>query len=318
MTRTAKISKNTSIALTIALISVVTMVFAFSSFFSNSNNGLNTETIINQVPKQSSPPTNVSGLNESNSLNETNSTYNYSSAPVNTDSISLDPLNSIANEQTDPPLLSDSLFNNPHVPFITVPISLDSSNFITYSYCGYSVQQPDSTQFILFFPDNTDQGQIAGSDILTSNAFPIRKIDFNAVFISQKINALGFDEMVIFATSDVTTYKGVEFGVRLDLCDGFIYGYNQEPTSNLGEVDFQMMKLIPNDGIMHHYSLIIVNSEVSFYVDGIYYGCLSFHSNTDYSNYTFFILAVVHRFSDGWDSSGNNMMVDNFYLSQLQ
>ncbi len=244
--------------------------------------------------------------------------HNYSSAPVNTDSISLDPLSSMANEQPDSPPIAYSLSNNPHVPFITVPISLDSSNFITYSYCGYSVQQPDSTQFIFSFPENTDQGQIAGSDILTLNAFPIRKIDFDAVFISQKINALGFDEMVIFATSDVTTYKGLEFGVRLDLCDGFIYGYNQEPTSSLGEVDFQMMKLIPNDGVTHHYSLIIVNSEVSFYIDGIYYGCLSFSSNTDCSNFTFFILAVVHRFTDGWDSAGNNMMVESFYLSQLQ
>lgn len=148
------------------------------------------------------------------------------------------------------------------------------------------------------------------------NAFPIQKIDFDVTFIAPKINALGFDEMVIFAASDTTTYKGLEFGIRLDLNDGFVYGYNQEPNGNYGEVNFQMLKLTPNDGIIHHYSLILINSEVSFYIDGVYYGYLSFPSNIDSSTFSFSILAVVHRFTDGWNSIGNNMTVENFLLNQ--
>ena len=119
---------------------------------------------------------------------------------------------------------------------------LDALNFITYTYGGYSVQQSDPNQLIFSFPDNTNQGQLAGSDAITLNTYSIQKIDFDAVFITPKISALGFDEMVVFAASDTTTYKGTEFGIRLDLSDGFIYGYNQEPNGNYEDVNFQMLQ----------------------------------------------------------------------------
>ena len=309
-------NQNTSIVLKTTLIALVIIMSILTSCFLQSNFGANTYTIINQTSKQSSLSTNLTELNELNSLNVTNSLFNNYSYSLDTEPISLDtPKPSYKLPDQHQSSFSPYYF---YTSLNTEPISLDASKFVTYTYGGYSVQQPDSTQFIFSFPENTSQGQTAGSDILTLNAFTIRTIDFDAVFISQKIYALGFDEMVIFAASDATAYKGVEFGIRLDLCDGFVYGYNQEPNGNIGEVDFQMIKLTPNDSMIHHYSLIIVNSEVLFYIDGVYHGCLSFPSNTDYSNFAFFILAVVHRFTDGWDSVGNNMMVDNFYLSQLQ
>jgi hypothetical protein len=308
--------KNTSIALTIALISIITIFFASTSFFSQSNIGLNTETIINQAPKQSSPPVNVTGKNETNSLNATNPYYNYSSTPINAGPVSLDPLNSTTYKQPDLPQIFFSFPNNPYVSITVDSISLDASKFITYTYGGYSVQQQDLTQFIFSFPDNASQGQIAGSDALTLNAYPIQKIDFDVTFIAPKINALGFDEMVIFAASDTNTYKGTEFGIRLDLGDGCIYGYNQEPTGNYEDVNFQMLKLTPNDGIMHHFTLIMLGSEISFYIDGLNYGYLNFPSNTDYSSLNFSVLAVVHRFTDDWDSNGDNMIVENFSLNQ--
>lgn len=316
MIRTASNNKNTSIALTITLISLVTLTLILTSYFLQPNFRVNTETIINQVPKQSSPPVSVTGINETNSLNATNSYYNYSSAPLNTDTISLDTLNSTTYKQPDLSRFFFSFLNNPYAPLTTVPISLDASKFITYAYGGYSVQQPDSTQFIFSFPDNTSQGQIAGSDALTLNTFAIQKIDFDAAFIAPKISALGFDEMVIFASSETNTYKGTEFGIRMDLNDGFIYGYVQEPNGNFGDVNFQMLELMPNDGIIHHYTIIMLGSEVSFYIDGIDYGYLNFPSNTDYSSLTFSILAVVHRFTDDWDSIGDNMIVENFSLNQ--
>jgi len=75
-----------------------------------------------------------------------------------------------------------------------------------------------------------------------------------------------------------SSYKGPEFGIRLDLSDGYIYGYNQEPNLNNEDVHFQMVKLTPNDGAMHHYSIIMLGSEVAFYIDGTDYGHLTFSS----------------------------------------
>ena len=126
--------------------------------------------------------------------------------------------------------------------------------------------------------------------------------------------------MVIFAASDTSTYKGTEFGVRMDLKDGFIYGYNQEPGSrepfsSFSEVNFRMVGLMPNDGNMHHYTMIMSGTEVTFYIDGVNYGTLSFLSNTDYSSLTFSVLAVVHRFTDDWDAVGDTMTVENFSLN---
>ncbi len=195
-------------------------------------------------------------------------------------------------------------------------ISLDASNFVTYTYGGYPVQQPDLTQFIFSFPNNTNQGQLAGSDALSVNNFTIQKMDFDTTFVTPQINAVGFDEMVIFATSDTSTYKGTEFGVRMDLKDGFIYGYIQEPNGNNGDVNFLMLALMPNDGIMHHYALIMLGSEVSFSIDGTSYGYMTFPSNTNYASLSFSILAVVHRFTDQWDSNGDNMTAGNFSLNQ--
>ena len=206
--------------------------------------------------------------------------------------------------------------NDSSASVITATNLFDTLNFTTYTYGGYSVQQSDPNQLFFSFPDNTNQGQLAGSDAITLNTYSIQKIDFDAVFIAPKISALGFDEMVVFAASDTTTYKGTEFGIRLDLNDGFIYGYNQEPNGNFEDVNFQMLQMTPNDGIIHHYTLIMLGTKVEFYIDGVDYGHLGFPSQTDYSSLTFSVLAVVHRFTDDWDSVGDNMTVENFALNQ--
>ncbi len=202
----------------------------------------------------------MTGINETNSLNATNSFHNDTSKSLNTLLILSNTLNSTPYEQPTVnryffslPYDSDEIAGSDTIPInetnalnssildnngsysspSSVPISLNTSDFNTYTYGGYTVQEPNSTQFVFSFPDNTNQGQIAGSDALTLNNFSIQKIDFDAAFITPKIDALGFDEMVIFATSDTNTYKGTEFGIRMDLKDGFIYGYIQEPNATL-------------------------------------------------------------------------------------
>ena len=308
--------KSIKIALTFTLILVVTIAFVLASCFSKSNIGLYPETIINQVQNQSSFPASVIGVNETMGLNATNSYFNQTSEPVTKDSVVPDILNSSFFKQPDQVRFLHSVPNSPYVPLTAVPSSLDESKFITYTYgCGYSVQQPDSNQFIFSFPDNTSYGQISGSDALTLNTFEIQKINFDATFNTPKISALGFDEMAIFATSDTNTYKGTEFGIRMDLKDGFIYGYVQEPNGNCGEVNFMMLELTLNDGLKHQYTLIVLGSEVSFWIDGIDYGFLNFPNNTDYAGLSFSIVAAVHRFTDDWDSIGDNMIMENFSLN---
>ena len=329
MTEKVNKRKNANSGLTIALISVVIISMVFMSGFSQSNSRLNTETVI-QGLKQPGLSTNPISNNETNSLNTTNSYNNNSTSTLKTDPVSLNTLNSTTYEHPDMTgfffLPADNTGQGqiarttPNSNFLgsltAAPISLDASKFATYTYGGYPVQQPDSSQFIFSFPDYISQGQIAGSDALAWNNYSIQKIEFDAAFIAPKINALGFDEMAIFATSDTCTYKGTEFGVRLDLKCGFIYGYIQEPNGNYGEVNFMMQGLMLNDGIRHHYALIMVGAGVSFLIDGMDYGYLNFPSGTNYSSFGFSVCAVVHRFTDGWDSSGDNMIAGNFSLNQ--
>ena len=326
-------SKNTFISLTIALILVLIITIVMTSSFSQLNFKINTDTSINTVSKQFSLPTNVSNINETDKMNVDNSINNYSST-LPTNPVSLDTPKSTPYKQSEISQISFSYpdytiqeqaaesdvsipisNNSSFTPTNVAPISLDNTNFTTYTYGGYSVQQMDSTRFSFQFPDSTNQGQIAGSDALSLNTYAIQKIDFDALFTATKINAQGFDEMAIFATSDTTTYKGTEFGIRLDLEDGFICGYIQEPNGTNGDVNFQMLNLTLNDELVHHYALIMQGSQISFYIDKTECGYLNFPSNNDYSNFNFSICSVVHRFTDDWDSVGDNMIAGNFVLN---
>ncbi len=340
-------NKNTSIALTITLISLITVTSIMMVVFSQSSFGSNTDTISSQLPKQSSLPSSAIGIKAANNLKETNFVNSSSSTQSNIDLISSNTLkfnlsnysaSSVQQPDMTQPYFSfpdnikdqitgsdvtlptnptdNSETNSFNWTNLAGPISLQNSNFTTYTYGGCSVQQPNLNQFNFSFPDKTNEGQLAGSDAFGLNTCTIQKIDFDAAFITPKINALGFEEMAIFATSNTVTYKGTEFGIRMDLKDGFVYGYIQEPEGNNGDVNFQMLVLASNDGIMHHYTLIVYGTGVSFCIDGKDCGYLNFPSNTDYSNLSYFILAVVHRFTDYWDSDGDNMIVGNFTLNQ--
>jgi hypothetical protein len=349
MSRKANNSKNTAIVLTITLISAVIMTILVSCL-TQPNFIANSDAIIDD-PKQSSLSTNTLVDNQTDTMNVTNLQNNYSSTNVITVPIFADTVNSTTYEQSDPNQFFSSILydtiqgqsvgsdttlqksvtdndqtntlngTNLYNDYSSIPASINSPSsgalkFESYTYGGDSVLQSDPDRFFFSFPNNTNQGQIAGSDAITLDTYSIQKLDFDAVFNAPKISAVGFDEMVIFAASNTITYKGTEFGIRMDLKDGFIYSYIQEPNGDYGDVNFQMLRLTPNDGIIHHYTLIALGSGVSFWVDGRDYGFLSFPSYTDYSNLTFSVCAVVHRFTDYWDSSGDTMMTANFSLNQ--
>ena len=292
MTIKASKHRHSSIALTITLILSVTIAFVLSSGFSQSKNRINTEAII-QGLKQPTLPTSVTSINETNSLNSTNSYSNYSSTPPKKDLVSLDTLNSTVYEHPDmsgffflPPDKTQqgqitgselSLQTNVININVSVPIFVRLLR-IRYIYIWRLSCLNSQIRPISFFPFQIilGQGQVAGSDALAWNFYAIQKLDFDAAFIAPKVSALGFDEMAIFATSNTITYKGTEFGIRMDLKDGLIYGYIQEPNGNNGEVNFRMMDLMPNDGVIHHYTLVMLGTGVSFCIDGIQYGYSEF------------------------------------------
>ncbi len=325
MTVRASKGRKTSVALIIALISSVIIAAALTNKFSQSDFGVNLDSKNKLVPTQTTPPTYLTSINETSSLNATNPNYTYSPASPDTAPTSLRPSNLTVDNSLEPSQFlslflesvgsggmaeSDAALSQPSL----LPISLYTTDFTTYAYGGYSVQNSDSTNFCFLFPDNTNQGQVAGSDAITLNTYAIQEIDFEAAFITPKIGAFGFDEMAIFAASNTSTYKGTEFGIRMDLSDGCICGYVQEPNGDDGEVNFQILNLTANDGMMHSYTMTVQSSQVSFFIDGENHGYLYFSSSDDYNNLTFSLCAVVHRFSDNWDSNGDNMTAGNFTL----
>ena len=250
MIRKGSKKRKTLFVLPIAFILSFIMVSILINCESQSIFTINTDTSINQIPKQPSPATNLTGINETDRLNATNFYNNNTSSPITTTPISLETLKPPKNIPPNLPRIFSASIS-------IAPISLEPLIFNTYTYCGYPVEQSEANKLYFSFPNNTNQGQIAGSDAITLDTYTIQKIDFEATFTTPKINALGFDEMAIFATSDTSTYKGTEFGIRLDLSDGFLYGYIQEPNGNNGEVNFQMLKLWSNDGMKHQYTMIL-------------------------------------------------------------
>jgi hypothetical protein len=352
MTNKAIHNKKIVLALTIMLISLMAVTSVPAIFFSKPDYGTNTQATSNQSTKQSSISTNQTDPNQTtNTINISSSRNNSSSLYITTTPISADNQKT-SNKEPDPTQFFSTFLQNVNqdqmkesiiaqpptiditveepnnsrnnstvktgsssAPILRAPTLLYTLNFTTFAYGGYLDQQPYQRQLFFSFPNNTDQGKLAGEDAITLDSYVFQKMDFDAEFVSPETNALGFDEMVIFAASDTSSYKGTEFGIRLDLSNGYIYGYIQEPNDNYGEVSFQAWEFMLNDGIMHHYTLTILDSGVSFCIDGSNYGYLNFLSKTNYSNLNFSILAVVHRFTDGWDSTGDYMKLENLYLN---
>jgi hypothetical protein len=167
MTTKESKKKIISITLTILLILLVTTAIILTSGFTQSNIRINSETIINQGLQQSVLPVSIKDINETNNLNATSSYYNNTLETLNTDPVPLDTLNSTIYNYPDmsgfffspsynvgqDQITGSNPSDNSLGPPIAVPILLDSSKFVTYTYGGYSVQQPDSTQFIFSFPD---------------------------------------------------------------------------------------------------------------------------------------------------------------------
>jgi hypothetical protein len=340
-----------ALALIVTLISLLIITSVLTSSLPQSNY-VNIATTVNNSLKQASTETSLSNINKTTNNPETASLHSdYNSTLSTTTSNSANSTkfstkadtnpqsqlsysfpdftnnHQLTGSDTLPPISSVDIYgeenayasnfnnNDSATPITTASSSVNTLNFTTYTYGGYLIQHPSTNQFFFSFPNNTCQGQIAGSDIVSVNTYIIKKMDFDAIFTAPKISALGFDEMAVFAASDTNTYKGQEFGIRLDLSDGYIYGYNQEPNVNNEGDNFQMLQLALNDGATHHYSIVLLGSEVAFYIDGTDYGHLTFPSQSDYSILPFSIVAVVHRFTDDWDSTGDNMTVENFNLN---
>ncbi len=125
MTKKVGNYKNTAFALTIALISIVIIMSILTSSQLQLNSKINADTIINQIPNQSSLPTSLTNINQTNGLNETNFQINSSNPNLTTNPIAL---KSSTNKQ--PPInpLYFSLADNIYEGQITGPDATLISN----------------------------------------------------------------------------------------------------------------------------------------------------------------------------------------------
>jgi len=147
-------------------------------------------------------------------------------------------------------------------------------------------------------------GKLGVNDAVSLRSYALGTLSFLATFVNgtrAQGHPRGFsDELVVFAASDVTTYQGYEFGVRLSLSDGFVYGYWQSPLPT-GGVLFKEHRLFANDGRSHQYSFRLAGGAISYSVDGTQ-RLTEFYPTIPISG--FYVVATAHRASEGWSDAG--------------
>ncbi|HEY6238452.1 MAG TPA: hypothetical protein VIZ68_04630 [Thermoplasmata archaeon] len=192
-------------------------------------------------------------------------------------------------------------------------IRLHYSDFRQFSSAPPGSVRFDDSSWLMFEPyAPRHDGKLGVADAESLRAFSLGTLSFTTTFLA---GASGdgrpshfADEMVVFATSDPTTFHGTEFGVRMSLSDGFVYAYWQFP-SPFGGVVFQEHRLFANDGRSHGYDLSLVGATVSFSVDGTISSAGLFPLLPPGEYY---IVATAHRASEGWSASGLGLSVSGF------
>ena len=101
MTIKASQKRNTHIKFVIALVSLMTIAFVLTSWFSQSNSKMITNTAVTQITRELSLPVNVTNVDETNSLKTTNFSRDSSYSSNSKDAISSDNLNQSGYEKPD-------------------------------------------------------------------------------------------------------------------------------------------------------------------------------------------------------------------------
>jgi hypothetical protein len=159
-------------------------------------------------------------------------------------------------------------------------------------------------------------GRIAVNDAVSLSSFDLGQLSFTAAFVNGTLlqgQPTEFaDELVVFAASDVATYHGFEFGIRLSLVDGFVYAYWQYPTGG-GAVAFHEQRLFSNDGRPHSYDLSLTGTAISYRVDGRTMLAVLYPIAPPSS---FYVVTTAHRGSAGWSATGLELSVSDITVRQ--
>jgi hypothetical protein len=200
----------------------------------------------------------------------------------------------------------------------TAPIQLRSTDFRWFSSDPPGPISAGPTSWSLPVPGQArSDGKLAVDDAVSLASYHVGELAFTAAFLNQSpsgVRASQFaDEMVVFATSNDSTYHGYEFGIRLSLADGQVYAYWQYPDP-AGGVVFHEQPLFVNDGRPHAYALSLSGTVLSFTVDGTR-ALVALYPT--FPPPAFYVVTTAHRESPGWNSTGLELSVSDITVREL-
>ena len=152
-------------------------------------------------------------------------------------------------------------------------------------------------------------------DLISTHNYALNGFKFEAAINGSALAKDHYgDEIAIFVASNITTFKGQEFGFRISLEDNVIYGFLQDSWGN-----YKHLKLMDNDGKKHMFEVITTHAEgndhFKWIIDGIElreYEDLN--SKVSFSKFNYYIIATTHRVSDGWDSEGLGLRIGGIQI----
>ena len=202
-------------------------------------------------------------------------------------------------------------------------------NYNVYSYNGGENAVIEDNGFNVPFPSAIDEGEtFAGSDVVSYQNFTISRVVFDAQFNITNFESTEtepLNEMVVFFTNNIVSYKGLEIGVVAYFSngDGEIWGYYQD---GLGVTTylFEVVELIDNDLERHHYEIDLSESDgINFFtwkVDGVIRAEVEYESDlgSSYASNSYNSVYTCHRVTEDWDATGTYLLAGNLAVTEQE
>jgi len=136
---------------------------------------------------------------------------------------------------------------------------------------------------------------------------------FKGAFIGASVASDEYNELAVFAASDIATFRGQEFGFRLSLRDNQLYGYVQD-----GKF-FKNVRLMNGDKQQHvfevNYESTGTTCTFHWFVDGIIMGSYAYNSSISFKNFKYNIIGTTHRKEGGWSSKGLELIIGKILIN---
>jgi len=202
-------------------------------------------------------------------------------------------------------------FSNAEVP-IQEAIQDEQLAFPVADFAFYSniaplplLRGPGECSWILEMPSRTSpDGALTVSDVITKSEYVIERLAFDVQMVgSGGLDRL--DEYAVFAS--VQPYNTFEFGIRMSVSDGVVKGYTIYTPPGQDYV-IREVDLLKNDGLRHHYEIVVQGDRVYFTVDG---GPAKYIWGYSFGDDQYSLIATAHRTTDGWASEDFYMLFEN-------